>query len=98
MLFCPMFAGLALGNANINAGRCELTISMSHPVPALPYRGTSSLTDTPIPSDHGYTAGLGVDIMLFVGLFLRAEWEYIRFTAQVDTSINTVRAGLGYKF
>jgi len=29
---------------------------------------------------------------------MRAEWEYIRFAAQVDTNINTVRAGLGYKF
>jgi opacity protein-like surface antigen len=31
-------------------------------------------------------------------LFLRAEWEYARFTGVVDTSINTVRAGVGYKF
>jgi opacity protein-like surface antigen len=32
------------------------------------------------------------------GLFARAEWEYVRFTASVDTNINTVRAGLGYRF
>ncbi len=47
---------------------------------------------------YGYTAGLGVDVNLVGGLFLRAEWEYIRFTTVVDTNINTVRAGLGYKF
>ena len=47
---------------------------------------------------YGYTAGLGVDINLIGGLFMRAEWEYTRFAATVDTSINTVRAGLGYKF
>jgi opacity protein-like surface antigen len=47
---------------------------------------------------YGYAAGLGVDVNLVGGLFLRAEWEYLRFTAAVDTSINTVRAGLGYKF
>jgi len=29
---------------------------------------------------------------------MRAEWEYLRFTTTVDTNINTVRAGLGYKF
>jgi opacity protein-like surface antigen len=29
---------------------------------------------------------------------MRAEWEYVRFTSSVDTSVNTVRAGLGYKF
>jgi opacity protein-like surface antigen len=36
--------------------------------------------------------------MLYAGLFLRAEWEYLRFLTTVDTTINTVRAGLGYKF
>jgi outer membrane immunogenic protein len=29
---------------------------------------------------------------------MRAEWEYLRFTSSIDTNINTVRAGLGYKF
>jgi opacity protein-like surface antigen len=47
---------------------------------------------------YGYTAGLGVDVNLVGGLFARAEWEYIRFTTNIDTNINTVRAGLGYKF
>jgi len=47
---------------------------------------------------YGYTAGLGIDVNLIAGLFLRAEWEYVRFTTSIDTSINTVRAGLGYKF
>ena len=59
------------------------------------------MTSTHVLHNHliyGYTAGLGVDINLIGGLFLRAEWEYIRFAATVDTSINTVRAGLGYKF
>ena len=41
---------------------------------------------------------IGVDIKLVGGLFMRAEWEYVRFVDQVDTSVNTVRAGLGYKF
>jgi outer membrane immunogenic protein len=31
-------------------------------------------------------------------LFMRAEWEYVRFVDQVETNVNTVRAGLGYKF
>jgi opacity protein-like surface antigen len=47
---------------------------------------------------YGYSGGLGIDVNLIGGLFMRAEWEYVRFTATVDTSINTVRAGLGYKF
>jgi opacity protein-like surface antigen len=47
---------------------------------------------------YGYTAGLGIDINIVGGLFARAEYEYVRFTTSVDTNINTVRAGLGYKF
>ena len=47
---------------------------------------------------YGYTAGLGFDWAIAGGLFLRGEWEYVRFTSAVDTSINTVRAGVGYRF
>lgn len=47
---------------------------------------------------YGYTGGLGFDVNITGGLFMRAEWEYVRFTSTVDTTINTVRAGLGYKF
>jgi outer membrane immunogenic protein len=47
---------------------------------------------------YGYSAGLGVDVQLIACLFLRAEWEYVRFTSTIDTNINTVRVGLGYKF
>jgi opacity protein-like surface antigen len=47
---------------------------------------------------YGYSAGLGVDVNLIGGLFARAEYEYVRFTSTVDTSINTARVGLGYKF
>jgi opacity protein-like surface antigen len=47
---------------------------------------------------YGYSFGLGTEVMLISNLFMRAEWEYVRFTSSIDTSINTVRAGLGYKF
>jgi opacity protein-like surface antigen len=47
---------------------------------------------------YGYGGGLGVDMMLVGGLFLRAEWEYLKFAAPIDTSVSTVRAGVGYKF
>jgi outer membrane immunogenic protein len=47
---------------------------------------------------YGYSAGLGVDVNLYAGLFARFEYEYVRFATTVDTNINTVRAGLGYKF
>lgn len=47
---------------------------------------------------YGYTAGLGFDVMVVGGLFLRAEYEYQRMTSDIESNVNTVRAGLGYKF
>lgn len=46
----------------------------------------------------GYSAGAGIDVMLVGGLFARAEYEYRRVTANVESNLNTVRLGLGYKF
>lgn len=46
---------------------------------------------------YGYSAGVGFDVMLVAGLFLRAEYEYQQ-TSNILTNINSVRAGLGYKF
>jgi opacity protein-like surface antigen len=99
--FLPyMFGGIALGNANIS--RSVLITDGVNPITA---RGPFLQLDPLFADDavhnhlvYGYTAGLGVDINLVAGLFMRAEWEYVRFTAAVDTNINTVRAGLGYKF
>jgi opacity protein-like surface antigen len=95
-----LFGGLALGNADISR---SVTVQDSGSATA---GGPTSITFTPLNATeavhnhliYGYTAGLGVDVNLVGGLFMRAEYEYIRFTSTVDTSINTVRAGLGYKF
>ncbi len=46
----------------------------------------------------GYTFGVGAEAMLFGNFFARGEWEYVRFTGPIDTNINTVRGGIGYKF
>jgi outer membrane immunogenic protein len=98
--FLPyMFGGLALGNADISHSvivHDAVSRTISGPFTSL---GTLNATDAV--HNHlvyGYSGGLGVDVNLIGGLFMRAEWEYIRFTSSVDTSINTVRAGLGYKF
>jgi opacity protein-like surface antigen len=98
--FLPyMFGGFALGNADIT--RSVTVNDEIAPAQTGPFTALSPLTATDAVHNHliyGYTGGLGVDVNLAGGLFMRAEWEYIRFTSQVDTSINTVRAGLGYKF
>jgi outer membrane immunogenic protein len=105
--FLPyLFGGVALGQANIDRfARYELKYtyvgSQIPRLPDIPVTGTlqDSLSD---PANahfiYGYSGGLGIDMMLFANLFVRAEWEYLRFTAPVDTTVNTVRAGIGYKF
>ena len=48
----------------------------------------------------GWTAGLGFEYRLWAGLFVRAEYEHIGFMPieNVSITVNTARAGLGYKF
>jgi outer membrane immunogenic protein len=48
----------------------------------------------------GWTGGLGLEYLLWGNVFMRAEWEYVRFLSVKDISFstNSVRAGLGYKF
>ena len=102
--FLPyLFGGVALGQANINR-RADTTLFYHYvgtQIPPLPDIGpvSDSLSDTANAHFiYGYSGGLGIDMMLFANLFVRAEWEYMRFTAPVDTTVNTVRAGIGYKF
>jgi len=98
--FLPyVFGGFALGNADIL--RSVTVHDAVSNVIGGPFAPLATLNATDGVHNHliyGYTGGLGVDINLIGGLFMRAEWEYIRFTSSIDTNINTVRAGLGYKF
>jgi outer membrane immunogenic protein len=98
--FLPyVYAGFALGSADI-ARSVVVSDSVSLAITG-PFSPPTILQATDAVHNHliyGYTAGLGVDVNLIGGLFARAEWEYLRFTTNVDTSINTVRVGLGYKF
>ncbi|MFZ2157392.1 MAG: outer membrane beta-barrel protein [Bradyrhizobium sp.] len=100
--FLPyMFGGVALGQANI-IRTAHIYGTQVNPSAAPGFQNVPfDLSATDAKNSHliyGYSGGLGVDVMLYAGLFLRAEWEYIRFTSSIDTQINTVRAGLGYKF
>ncbi|HLX17156.1 MAG TPA: outer membrane beta-barrel protein [Bradyrhizobium sp.] len=93
------FAGVALGNANISRSVLVtdgVSLTALGPfTPLVPLSASDAVHNHLI---YGYTAGVGIDINLIGGLFLRGEWEYVRFTAAVETNINTVRAGLAYKF
>ena len=97
------FVGVAMGQADINrrADADLFYLYVGSQIPRKPNIGPvhdSLSDDANAHFIYGYSGGLGVDMMLFANLFLRAEWEYMRFTAPVDTTINTVRAGIGYKF
>jgi outer membrane immunogenic protein len=98
--FLPyMFGGVALGNADIS--RSVTVHDAVGTTISGPFTPLATLNATDAVHNHlvyGYSFGVGTDINLTGGLFMRAEWEYVRFTASVDTSINTARVGLGYKF
>lgn len=97
------FGGVALGLADsirTSTIRSQGTyVGTAVPAPMQPYDVTYSTTE----AKHGrlmtgYTFGVGAEAMLFGNLFARGEFEYIRFSGPIDTNINTVRGGLGYKF
>ena len=48
----------------------------------------------------GWTAGLGLEYCIWDGLFARVEYEYVKFSPVMNTSVtlNNARVGLGYKF
>jgi outer membrane immunogenic protein len=48
----------------------------------------------------GWTGGLGAEYMVWGNVFVRGEWEYIKFLSVMNTSVtlNSLRAGIGYKF
>jgi outer membrane immunogenic protein len=105
--FLPyMFGGVAVGRMDITR---SVSSSVSRTV--ILANGTSSsfllpqfeLSQTDAKSNafaYGWTAGLGMEYMLWGNVFLRGEWEYIKFVAVQNTVVteNSVRAGIGYKF
>ena len=95
------FAGIALGQADI-IRTARVFGTQVNPAAAPGFQNVPfdvSATDAQYSKlIYGYSFGVGTDVMLLAGLFLRAEWEYVRFASTIDTSVNTVRVGLGYKF
>lgn len=105
--FLPyLFGGIAVGRMDVartvssNVNRTFFFADGSTATVALPQ---VSLTISDGRSNNfvpGWTGGLGMEYMVWGGLFLRGEWEYIKFLKIKDTVVtqNTVRAGIGYKF
>jgi outer membrane immunogenic protein len=102
--FLPyMFAGMSLGFADLMRS-ASATVSGTYvgaSVPAPPDWGPFTYTRADQQKNqfiYGYAAGFGVDWMMFGNVFLRGEYEYLRFMTPVDVSINTIRGGVGVKF
>jgi outer membrane immunogenic protein len=105
--FLPyIFGGLAVGRMDVTrtvSSSVTRTInfangsSTSFPLPQF------SLTSTEGRSNNfvvGWTGGLGMEYMLWGNVFMRGEWEYIKFMSVKNTVVtqNSVHAGIGYKF
>jgi outer membrane immunogenic protein len=95
------FIGLALGRADVtNSG--SVTYTAFDAANVLPPRTvTASTTENKSGTfGYGYTLGLGFDWMVWSCLFVRAEWETVQFVqfGNQRISLNSVRAGVGWKF
>lgn len=70
--------------------------------PALPNLAlpATTLTEDKVAYPWGYEAGIGMDMMLAAGLFLRGEYEFVQLGTFNDTraNIQTVRVGAGLKY
>lgn len=105
--FLPyMFGGLAVGRMDVTStvsSSVNRTInfadgtSTTFPLPQFALTATDGRTNNFV---VGWTAGLGLEYMLWGNIFVRGEWEYTAFMSVKDTVVtqNSVRAGIGYKF
>lgn len=82
----------------VGAGFGNQTLDRTTAANPSPITGSPWTTDSSSKLIYGYTAGGGIDVMLTGGLFGRFEYEYKRVTSNIDSTINSARLGLGYKF
>lgn len=78
-------------------GNTTTTIGPTLPVPAQSQTLIEQRTNAFV---AGWTGGLGLEYMLWGCVFLRGEWEYVKFLSVKNTIIqaNNLRFGVGYKF
>ena len=114
--FLPyVFGGLAVGRMDVSRsvtsnvtrrddvtttdifGNTTTTIGPTRPVPAQSQTLIEQRTNAFV---AGWTAGLGMEYMLWGNLFMRGEWEYVKFLSVKNTVVqaNNLRAAIGYKF
>ncbi|SHG70864.1 outer membrane protein [Bradyrhizobium erythrophlei] len=105
--FLPyIFGGLAVGRMDVTrtvSSSVTRTINFANGTSTSFQLPQFALTTTDGRSNNfvaGWTAGLGMEYMLWDCVFLRGEWEYIKFLSIKDSVVtqNSVHAGIGYKF
>ncbi|WGD53972.1 outer membrane beta-barrel protein [Bradyrhizobium sp. CB1650] len=114
--FMPyMFAGAAVGRMDVSR-TVTSNVTLRQDVTSTDIFGVTTTTPgtpKPVPAQSqtqgqhrtnafavGWVAGLGVEYCLWEGLFARVEYEYVKFSPVMNTSVtlNNARVGLGYKF
>jgi outer membrane immunogenic protein len=99
--FLPyVFAGLAVGRTDLNITETTTVIqipSNQPPSGPLVFTGSAGRDSEWL---WGYAVGAGLDVALTQHVFLRGEYEYVRFDPVAGTAIdiNSVRAGAAFKF
>ncbi|MEO6780773.1 MAG: outer membrane beta-barrel protein [Bradyrhizobium sp.] len=114
--FLPyIFGGIAVGRMDIARTVSSITtrrddISTTSPLgvtsivigPTLPVPSQSTTISEERTNNFvvGWTGGLGMEYVLWNNIFLRGEWEYIKFISIENTAVtmNSLHAGIGYKF
>ena len=101
------FVGMSLGRADVTraASVSPLTKTVTPSTGGAGVTGAVTLPRNPESDStsmlaYGIAGGLGVDVGITPNLFLRTEWEYAQFTNIKGTtvSVNSVHAGVGFKF
>jgi opacity protein-like surface antigen len=92
------FAGMAMGLADVNRSVAVDATTFTAPGVVQYHFNWPLSSSNKNQFIYGFALGGGVDVMLFGGLFVRAEYEYLQFTSSVNANIHTVRGGVGYKF
>jgi outer membrane immunogenic protein len=104
------FAGLALGRGDYTVSTLIFgqQNSAGTGLPCDPFANPTTCVDYSFSNStaknglllYGLALGGGIDVALTRNIFLRGEYEYIRFApvANISASIYTARAGVGVKF